>query len=157
MADENEVQVEEAPSGKGGSKKLLIIIAVAVILLGGGGFAGYKIFLGADKKQEEKHPKEETVVVPLDPFVLNLSNNRYLKFTVHLELSSKEHEKLVTEKIPLLRDAIIMLMSNKSSQSLASPEGKARAKEEILSRINEVMGSEGKICKNIYFTEFVMQ
>lgn len=169
MADEREDFQVETPEGKEsrkkrGNKKLIIIIVAASIVLGAGGFAGYKLFASkssgdagqVENKQETTNSK--TAIVALDPFVLNLSEyGRYLKVTIQLELTDKDNEEMVKEKIPQLRDTIITLVSSKSLGSISSPEGKFQLKDEILFRANQIMGLEKEAFKNLYFTEFVMQ
>ncbi len=167
MADEKDgLQDEESeePKRKGGNKKLLIIIIAATIILGAGGFAGYTL-LGSKSGGEGngEHVKEEkidtnTSVYALDPFVLNLSDHgRYLKVTIQFELSKESYQELVKSKTPQLRDTIITIVSSKSLNSIASPEGKFQLKDEVLFRANQIMGANRDVFKNLYFTEFVMQ
>jgi len=169
MEDErDDIQVEtpevKKSRKKRGNKKLIIIIVAASIVFSAGGFAGYKLFASksggdawlAENKQETTNSK--TAIVALDPFILNLSEyGRYLKVTIQLELTDKDTEEMVKQKIPQLRDTIITLVSSKSPGSISSPEGKFQLKDEILFRANQIMGPEKEAFKNLYFTEFVMQ
>ncbi len=164
MAEEEKEEVQpEKPRkpAKKGKKNLIIIIAAVAFILGAGGFVGYKFLLsgkGNEKGAEKKGHAEKTTLVGIDPFVLNLADQgRYLKFTVQFELSDQKQQQLVTEKSSQLRDAIIMLVSSKSSQAVASAEGKFQLKDEILFRVNQIIGAENNVFKNLYFTEFVMQ
>lgn len=164
MADEvtpNESnQPSKEPAKKGLGKKKMIIIALAFVLLIGGGVFGYTMFFsGKDKagdiKKEEKS-RGKVVMMPLEPFILNLAEHgRFLKLTLQFELSDPAAQPIVNEKIPQLRDAIITLVSSKSAESLSSPEGKFLLKDEILLRANQAIGRD--VFKNLYFTEFVMQ
>ncbi len=161
MADEKQeiqsAEIVQEPQKKGKGKKLLIII-IALLVVGGG--VGY-LFLGEKlKKTETQHAdnkkEKPTVLIPLEPFVLNLSEHgRYLKLTIQLELSDITLQEAVKSKIPLIRDAVITLVSSKSAESLASPEGKFQLKDELLLRANQAM--ERDVFKNLYFTDFVMQ
>jgi flagellar FliL protein len=170
MADEKHEEgghEEPAASGGkgGGKKKLLIIILGAVLVLGGaGGFVGYKMLSGkknaATEEGGEQGAKKEgeakTALIPIDPFVVNLTEHgRYLKVTMQLELANASQQPLVTEKMPNIRDAIITLLSSKSSESVSGPEGKLQLKDEILLRVNQAVGKD--VFKNLFFTEFVMQ
>lgn len=161
MAEEEREGTQEARAEKSqkGGKKLLIMIPILSLVLGVGGFAGYKFLLNKDKGHEtqEAHLEGPSVMVPLAPFVINLDGGRFLKFTVQLELLDAKLKEEVKEKIPQVRDTIIMLVSNRSPQSVSSPEGKFQLKDEILLRVNQVMGLERDTFKNVYFTEFVMQ
>ncbi|MBI4698365.1 MAG: flagellar basal body-associated FliL family protein [Nitrospirae bacterium] len=162
--EKEEGKAEEAPKKKKAvkSKKamMMIIIGVSVaVVLGVGGFFGYKMISGSKgQAAEKKHDSEKTLLVGIDPFVLNLADQgRYLKFTIQLELNDEKMQSLVTDKSSQIRDAIIMLVGNKPAQSIASTEGKFQLKDEILLRVNQIMGPDANAFKNLYFTEFVMQ
>ncbi len=166
MVEEKEEVQPEKPAGskKGGKKNLIIIIIVVAVsvVLGAGGVIGYKILTdkgnGNGNDTHKKQTGGKTIIVGLDPFVLNLSDRgRYLKLSIQLEVSDESLQEAVKDKAPQLRDTIIMLVSSKSSNSVSSPEGKFQLKDEILFRANQVMGMDKDVFKNIYFTEFVMQ
>jgi flagellar FliL protein len=168
MAEEKEEAVQPEENGKPpkDKKKLIIIIVIAVVgvlVLGGGGYFGYKMLTDKDnsEKAEPEHETEvtpDTAIVAFDPFILNLADRgRYLKLAIQVELADQRHEQTLNAKIPQLRDAIIMLISDKSAQSIASAEGKFQLKEEILYRVNYVVGLNEDVITNIYFTNFVMQ
>jgi flagellar FliL protein len=165
MADEKEelqAEVLEATERKGGSKKILIIIiAAVVVVLGAGGFVGYKLLASKGDEPEVKQEvtsSSKSVIVALDPFVLNLSDRgRYLKVTLKFEITDSSLQTVVKEKTPQLRDTIITLVSSKSLNSISSPEGKFQLKDEVLFRANQIMGMDKDIFKNLFFTEFVMQ
>jgi flagellar FliL protein len=96
------------------------------------------------------------VLIAMDPFILNLVDpGRHLKVNLQLELVDEKEEPKVKERIPKLRDIIIMLLSSKTLDAVSSPEGKFQLKDEILLRVNQAM--EKEMFKNVYFTEFVMQ
>lgn len=166
MAEEKTEGQEQAPKKK--SKLMLIIIIVVVLALAGGGAAFF--FLGkkgggeggegAGKAEAKKEPKkgEEPVTFPLDPFIVNLGDqtgNKYLKVTLHLELANALFVERAKNRVPQLRDAVISILTSKTSDALISAEGKIMLKDEVNIRANQIMG-EGSV-KNVYLTEFVMQ
>jgi len=161
VEEKEEVQPEKFEESKKGGKKNLIIIIIVVavsLVLGVGGFIGYKILTDNGNDTHKKQTGGKTIIVGLDPFVLNLSDlGRYLKLSIQLEVSDETLQEAVKDKAPQLRDTIIMLVSSKSANSVSSPEGKFQLKDEILFRVNQVMGMDKDVFKNIYFTEFVMQ
>jgi flagellar FliL protein len=59
------------------------------------------------------------------------------------------------ERMPQIRDAILLLMSNKTFSEMSDLQGKLQLRAELLSRINSFF-RKGKVQK-IYFTEFVVQ
>lgn len=164
MAEEKPEGESEEPQKKDkpakGKAKLLIIIAGVVLVIAASGFLTYSMLIkgkGEDAGGKKKEVQmEKPVLVALDPFVLNLAEQgRFLKVTLQLELSDAAYQQAITDKIPQIKDAIIILISSKSSHAIANPEGKIQLKDELLLRANQVIGKDA--VRNLYFTEFVMQ
>lgn len=98
------------------------------------------------------------VLVSLDPFIVNLASDagkRYLKITMQLELARPGMAGEVTNKMPQIKDAVITVLSSKAADDLLTIEGKFRLKEQVLTRINNLLTSG--VVKNIFFVEFVIQ
>jgi len=164
MADET--ATEAAPAKAGSGKKMMMLGLVGVLLLGGGGAAAW-FFMGGQKEESEKHAKndpgeehaeEPGPVMELEPFLLNLADRdelRFLKVSIKLELDRPEEKTDYQNKIPAIRDALLVLLSSKESQLLRTVNGKRRIREEIMTRVNGVM-SKGKIA-NVFFTDFIIQ
>jgi flagellar FliL protein len=165
MADE---EAKEAPPAAAGSGKKMMIIGIVGVLLLGGGWGAAWFFMGGDKKEEgekhakadygEEHADEPGPVVELEPFLLNLADRddlRFLKVSIKLELDRPEDNTDYQNKVPAIRDALLVLLSSKESQLLRTVNGKRRIREEIMTRVNGVM-SKGKI-SNVFFTDFIIQ
>ena len=140
--------------------KTILVVIVGVLMFVAGAGATYfmidKGLLGGSETKNHEPEKEDAVLVPLAPFIVNLSApERYLKTTIEFELYDNSHIEEVEAKEALIRDAIITLLSSKSLEGVSAAEGKHQLKDEILYRGNLALG--GDIVKNIYFTEFVMQ
>ena len=165
MAEE-ESPAQAAPANTGSGKKMLVLGLLGILLLGGGGGAAW-FFMGGAKEDsgkhakdthEEEHVEEPGPVVELDPFLLNLADRdelRFLKVSIKLELDRPEEKTDYQNKVPAIRDALLVLLSSKESQLLRTVNGKKRIREEILTRANGVM-SRGKVA-NVYFTDFIIQ
>jgi len=164
---EEDAAARGAKGGKRGFIKWGIIGLAVLIVLGGGAF-GYKVFSkrgvdgkghpdkGAVKEEDDKgHPGP---IVSLEPFVVNLldpSEVRYLKVTVNLELDSEDSKEEVNARMPQIRDALLMLLTSKTSEDVKDVGGKLKLQDEMVSRANNYL-KKGKV-KAVYFTEFVMQ
>ncbi len=173
MADE---KTEEATPKKK-SKLLLIVIILLLLLLAGGGGAAYFLFI---KKKPAPAPKNaaqapgqaapaaapagpsappvKTIIDHLSTFIVNLadqSGSRYLKVTMDLSLSNEAVKKEIEDKMPMIRDTIITILSNKYYNDIATPAGKLTLKRELISRLNVAL-TKGRIL-DIYFTDFVVQ
>lgn len=64
---------------------------------------------------------------------------------------------LMQQREPMIRDAVIRILSSHKAEEVLSPEGKEKLKEELVEAINEAIGLEEGPVVNIYFTEFVIQ
>ena len=164
MADDQEKVVEVASGGV--NKKLIMIGLLALLVIGGGGTAYYMMAgdSGATKgKSSEAHTEEadmETIgpVIDLDPFILNLADrdqSRYLKVSIKLQLDRPEGETDFEDKLPAIRDALLVLLTSKEARGLRTVEGKMLVREEIGGRINSIM-KRGKV-RQIFFTDFIIQ
>jgi flagellar FliL protein len=163
MAPEETVAATEAAPQK--SKKMLFIgVAVGFLVLAGiNGMLVWRVIShdSADARvvEQESAVKEEQegFMHQLDPFIVNLFDDRgvrYLKVRLDVEVWDVTEEEL-QKKTPKLRDSLIVLLSSKKYEEIGSLEGKARLREEILFRLNRILG-EGK-AKEVYFTDFVVQ
>ncbi len=119
---------------------------------GGGGGHGEK----AGEKGKEGAGKNRPVA--LAPFVVNLSDplgRRYLKLTIMVETMNEAASRDLADQEPKVRDQVIMLLSSKSIQDLATMESKMALKADIIRRLNQILG--GSKVLQVYFTEMVIQ
>jgi flagellar FliL protein len=165
MADEDkkeQVKTEEAQPKKGGLVKWVIIGLAALLVLGGGGFVSWKTFMQPAEKEvkEESGPVRLDLgpTVPLETFIVNLSGaagERYLKVAMELELKENSLVVEVEKRRPQVRDTILLLLSSKTFDDIATFRGKTKLRNEITSRLNAVLPPAS--IKKVYFTEFVVQ
>jgi flagellar FliL protein len=125
----------------------------ALFIKGGEGVAGIPEPL---LKMREK----KSVIFPLNPFIVNLMDRsglgkRYLKVSMKLEVGSEKNKELLDDRIPQIRDTVLLLLSSLTFKDINSIEGKIDLKQSLISRINRVLG-DGPV-KTIYFSEFVVQ
>ncbi len=169
MGEEENKPDVAAGKGKAGSKKF-IILGIVVLLLAGGGYAGWNFFVPGKflKKGDEVIAKtgesgEAMKMAPgimheMEPFIVNLldqDGRRYLKTTVELQIGNKDEEKELVERIPQIRDAVLLLLTSKSFGDISTPEGKIQLRNELIARINQVL--QRPTVRALYFTEFVVQ
>lgn len=161
MADDEK---QEKAGGKG---KLILIIAGIVLVLVSVGVAAY--LLGAssggssnDNGSEEAAQSQDNAaigpMVDINDFIINIldkNETRYLKAAITIELDSEETAVEATERMAQIRDAILLLVGNKTFAELSDLQGKLQLRAEIIARLNKLLNT-GKV-KGIYFTEFVVQ
>ncbi|MBI2732922.1 MAG: flagellar basal body-associated FliL family protein [Aquabacterium sp.] len=160
----------EAP--KKGPKKLIIIIAAVVLLLvlgGGGAFfimkkkaaeaeaaaaAAEEEDGGGHAKPAKEAKKPEhgkgdhatpPAFVPLDPFIVNLSDRdseRFAQVGITLQVDDAKMSEEMKAYMPAIRNAILLILSHKSSEELLSAEGKQKLAQEIRREAARAMGYE---------------
>jgi len=63
----------------------------------------------------------------------------------------------LTEREPMIKDAIIKVLSSKNAKELLTADGKEVLKEELLEAINEASGLEQSAVVAVYFKDFIIQ
>jgi flagellar FliL protein len=172
---EKEKKKEEPEKKGGGKSKLIIIIAAVVLLLGVGGGAAYYFLvakphqLELQKKKEEESkaaalikpmPEEAKIgpMVEIKEFVVNIIGEEathYVKASLTLEMDKEAAIQEVGKRMPQIRDAILLLISNKTFTELQDTQGKNQVKAELKTKINSFLKT-GSV-NNIYLTDFVVQ
>lgn len=176
--EEKEEKKEQTAAPKKKLPVMLIVIVLAVVLVLGGAAAGYFLILapkakgegkaesGAEAQQEQVEKKgseggKEGGSGPmkmLDPFIVNLADaqgQRYLKAVIQFEVDNPATDGEISGKLPQIRDEILMILSNKTFDDIATVAGKRMLKREISSAVNKYLAS-GQVTQ-VYFTEFVVQ
>jgi flagellar protein FliL len=157
------------------SKKVLIIFLGAIVLMmgmmGGGFFILWQKMSvsiaqvqnqnSVDQKDDEKKSAQEPSMGPiykLDTLIVNLADQggkRYLRVTMELELSSAEVAKEIDQRLPQLRDAILMILPSKKYEDISTTQGKIELRNELVAKMNSILQTGTVV--SIYFTEFVVQ
>lgn len=158
---------EKKPEAGGSKKKLMIIIAAAVVLLIGAGIGAFFFLNGEDEtvltpEQEqallERQAKEVGPMVDLESFIVNILDQgevRYLKAAITLEADTPEAAAEINQRMPQIKDAVLLLIGNKTFAELSDLQGRLQLRAELLNRVNSLL-LVGKV-KRIYFTDFVVQ
>lgn len=117
------------------------------------------------KKKEEKGKeghegaeKEESLMVPVDTIVVNLSGSngrRYLKAKINLEAKDGDVKKLIETKSIQIKDRLISILSSKTLEDIDGLEAQENLRKEIKDAVDVVLHVEGVL--QVYFTEFVVQ
>ena len=163
-------KTEDKASEGGSKKKLFIIIGAVVLLLIGGGVAGW-FFLKPEPPTPEELDPGLTVPVPnlaqtteigpmvnIEEFVVNIISGdtpHYVKASLTVELSNADVQTEVEQRMPQVRDAVLLLIGNKTYEELQDLQGKRQLKAELKSKINSFL--QGGKVRAIYFTNFVVQ
>ena len=161
MAD-NIVTVDSKKQG--GKGKIIIIILSAIILVLGGA-VGFSLITGSGNipfiSQLTKEPEPVEVQVPLEEFLINVSSesgssNAMVKMEVTVSSFTEGAEERITADVAKVRDAIIHVVSNESTETLLErKDGSFVIKDDLKNRINESFGEE--LIDEVYITNILTQ
>ena len=143
-----------APKPKG-KKMIVIIVAVVLILVLGG--AGWFFFLRhsasaedgeeaapAAAHSEAKHGTPP-VFLPMDNMVVNLADpggEKFAQIGVTIGVDDQHVSDAVKAYLPSIRSAVLLLISQRTSEELLSKEGKEKLAHDILREVSTPLGYE---------------
>ncbi|MDH3346566.1 MAG: flagellar basal body-associated FliL family protein [Desulfobulbaceae bacterium] len=97
-------------------------------------------------------------MLDIKEFVVNIiseDSSHYVKAALSLELNNEQVVEEAGKRMPQIRDAILLLISNKTFEELQDLQGKKQLKAELKIKINSFLKT-GRV-SNIYLTDFVVQ
>lgn len=175
MAEESAAKESApAPAASGGKPIILYILAlVNMAVVGAVGFMVFKgnqakdhkatieeVTEGAKKDNEEDKIKEEKEFVgksiPLETFLVNLSGSqgrKLLKVNMELEVEGEKTPEEIEKRKAAVRDMILLILTSKRYEDVATKEGKDHLRDEIKEQLNRVLKKGG--VKQVLFTEFI--
>lgn len=160
MAERNgEEEKEVTQKPKGFRLMKWIILAALIAVIGGGAYAAWVFYFqgNADKPAEVEQPVEKATF-SMDTFLVNLADpggKRYLKVSMNLVVTSAQTVEEFTARNSELRDVVLMLLSSKKYDDIATYAGKTTLKQEIIAQLNRKL-TQGQ-AEDVYFTEFLVQ
>jgi flagellar FliL protein len=95
------------------------------------------------------------------PLVVNFEDGaavRFLQITMEVMAHEEKSIETVQKNIPLIRNNLLLLMSNRNYQTMMSREGKEKLRQEALAEIRAVAKKQGgPDVDDVLFTSFVVQ
>jgi flagellar basal body-associated protein FliL len=95
------------------------------------------------------------------PLVVNFEDGsavRFLQITMEISAHDQKAIDSVQKNIPLIRNNLLLLMSNRNYQSMMSREGKEKLRQEALTEVRAVQKKAGgPDVDDLLFTSFVVQ
>lgn len=177
MADEKEDKnkKDESVTSTGSEKPILFIILACVNMLVVISI-GLMLFLSRKKedpkgdmhemmkaeeaaehgKKEADHLKSTHKLIPLETFLVNLSQShgrKLVKVSIDLDVTNDQVIEEIDIKKPVIRDIIITILSSKTYLEISTKEGKENLREEIKNQVNLSLPKGG--IRGVYFTEFI--
>ena len=139
---------------------LIITIAVAVLGAGAGGFL---LLHGRATAGAHAAPSGPPHYLALKPFVVNFQSGQAVRYLqVSLQVMSRDPATLtlLKQNDPVVRNDLLLLLSNQRYATLDTEAGKQRLRAAVLADVRKVVGAAGghpSHVEAIYFTSFVMQ
>ncbi|HDR8906273.1 TPA: flagellar basal body-associated protein FliL [Burkholderia multivorans] len=156
----------DKPASSGKFKRIALI---AVIALGAAAAAaaGMYVFMGrqgaAHASAAEPAPLAAPVFFPLDPLTVNLQSDdgvqHYLRVGLSLKLTDPKAQEQLTARMPEIRSRVLLALSNKHPEDIATPDGKQALAQQLRNLIEEPTqpGNQRTKVDDVLFTEFVVQ
>jgi flagellar FliL protein len=140
------------------SKTVIIIAVAALLVVGGGAAAALKFGMfggsGAVKVAQPVAPK--VAYVEVREMTLRLADSgteHYIKLDPVLAVRAAEAEAM-ENKIPVVRDRIVAVVTARSSNELASPIGQRKLKEDLVSTLHKDFQDN---LVDIYFSDYLVE
>lgn len=170
MAEKEEAPVEK----KNSPMKLVIVMIIGAILLvavsmGGVFFLMKSMGMGAGGGHavEEANDVSELppIYFPLEPaFVVNFKDRgrtRFLQASMQVMTRDVLMVTAMETHMPLIRNNILLVLSNQDAETLHSSDGKEKIRLEALEELKNILiretGQEEVNIEGLYFTSFVTQ
>jgi flagellar FliL protein len=113
---------------------------------------------GAEVDESLNPPDSPGPIMALEPIVTNLSapdDDRYLKVTVQLRVTSESAKSEVEASIVPIRSQILMFFSSLTVADISGADKRRQVQSQVRRIANEAMPSSR--IRFVYFTEFVVQ
>jgi flagellar FliL protein len=187
MAEESEEKTAAAPAKSGGGMMgklmngvVVFVMALAAVIVGGninaklhplpdfkldkdGNITAVEpVSSGGGHGGEGGEGGKPANFLPIDPpLVVNFEDGSVVRFLqVSMEVQARDAKALesVTRNLPLIRNNLLLLMSNRPYQTLMSREGKEKLRADALAEIRAVQKKQGGAdVEDLLFTSFVVQ
>lgn len=146
---------------KNNKSKSWIVVGIALAVLAAGAVIAFVVFeksaVAVSHAQAPQDAPVQNLVIPLEPLIVNLMDQgelHFLKTSLQVEIS-KEFAGEAQKAVPKIKDAIIILLSHKSTDTFKDPSNRLRFKDEVVAEANRVLGAQA--VKDVYITDCVMQ
>ena len=152
------------------SNKIMFLLIAVMLVLTIGLAVGFFMMWGklsdmnstanaaVSTEAEQSQTAQLGTLFSLETFIVNLADverNRYLRVTMDLELVESSDTAKLDDRLPQVRDRILMILPSKTFEEIASVEGKTALRDEIIGKLNSLFPKD--VVTNIFFTEFVVQ
>jgi flagellar protein FliL len=167
MATTTANQQAPAKASSPGLVKRIVVILLIVLVAAGAAGAGVWFFMSkrapAAAVAAAPAPAPAPIFFPLESMTVNLQSDdgtqHYLRIGLTLKLADPKVQEHLTEHMPEIRSRVLLALSNKHPEDLATLDGKkalAAELEKLIEQPTEANGQPVHV-SDVLFTEFVVQ
>jgi len=149
------------PAGKKRNPKLLILVASLILLLAGAGAGAYFYFgksapeqsasaetgktkaqkgKDAEKDKDKKDEAKKPYFVEFETFTVNLKDpEKFLQIKLTFQVKSVEAAETIKDLMPIVRSAVIPVLSSQDPADLIAKEGKEKLSTEVVAAANKAI------------------
>jgi len=163
-----------AAAGGGSPMKIIIIMIIGGVLLVAVSIGGVFFMMksmgmldggGGNADAQKDISSEPAIYFPLEPaFVVNFQDRGRTRFLqISMEISTRDSSMIdeLTKHMPLIRNNILLILSNQKAESLHTVEGKEQIRTEALEELRRILSEQTGLIDvgidGLYFTSFVTQ
>ncbi|WP_207005246.1 flagellar basal body-associated protein FliL [Trinickia mobilis] len=167
MATTTAAQQQQAAPPAPSKMKRIILIAIIAIIVALGAAAGAYFFVLKDGlphvSASKPAPPPAPIYFALEPMTVNLQsddgNMHYLRVGLSLKLTDPKTQEQLTQHMPEIRSRILLALSNKKPDDLATLDGKHALASELKVLVEKPTDAGGAPphVQDVLFTEFVVQ
>lgn len=147
----------------------MTLVIAAIVIVVAAGIVGYVVMSGrgpgGEGSTDEADAGETGMPSPamgpgytFETFIVNIAGSggrRYLKCTITVEFDSNAGVTEAGTKVPLMRDAVIDILSSKSLEDLEPGAPRDELRTELVSAVSSLI-TKAKVTR-VFFSEFVIQ
>ena len=120
--------------------------------------------IGKNRTEQPKKKRRSSVeggkaaIYSIKNIVINpagTGGSRFLSASISFELESGEAQRQFEDREPIIRDALITILSSKTVAQLTDPKQKEITRYQIKKRVSQLMETEE--VAGVYYTDFVLQ
>ena len=123
--------------------KLLLIVSLVLVLAGGGGGAAWFFMKPADPHAVAVAKPKPALFMPLEVFTANLASDegqpQFIQVGLTLKTTEQETLNLVKDRMPEVRNRILMVLSGKRGADLLPIAGKEKLANEIGTAVQNII------------------
>ena len=129
---------------------IIIGVVVAVLVIGGGAAAWFLTRSHGDEEEgggapaaRKEAPKVAPTFLPMENMVVNLADpggDRFAQVGITLELADAKTGELVKTYMPSIRNGVLLLVSQRSTEELLTREGKEKLAVDIRREVSRPLG-----------------